>query len=75
MVQLGHALRSAFLLDPDFVTVNHGSFGATPRAVLAAQDQWRRRMEAQPSRFMRAELPAALRQAISPSDRVSTAGA
>ncbi len=63
MVQLGHALRSAFLLDPDFVTVNHGSFGATPRAVLAAQDQWRRRMEAQPSRFMRAELPAALRQA------------
>jgi len=63
MIQLGHALRSEFLLDPDFVTVNHGSFGATPKAVLAAQDHWRRRMEAQPSRFMRAELPPALRHA------------
>jgi len=63
MIQLGHALRSEFLLDPDFVTVNHGSFGATPKAVLAAQDRWRRRMEAQPSRFMRAELPPALRHA------------
>ena len=63
MIQLGHALRDEFLLEPDFVTVNHGSYGATPKCVLAAQDHWRRRMEAQPSRFMRAELPPALRQA------------
>ena len=65
MAQLGHALRSEFLLDPDFVTVNHGSYGATPKRVLAAQDRWRRQMEAQPSRFMRAELPQALRHAAS----------
>jgi isopenicillin-N epimerase len=63
MTLLGHALRDEFLLDRDFVTVNHGSYGATPKRVLAAQDRWRRQMEAQPSRFMRAELPDALRQA------------
>jgi isopenicillin-N epimerase len=57
------AARAEWALDPDFVSVNHGAYGATPRAVLAAQDAWRARMEAQPGRFMRAELPVALRAA------------
>lgn len=59
---LGHAVRHEWLLDPDFVSVNHGSFGATPRVVLAAQRDWQRRMEAQPGRFFRAILPDALRR-------------
>ncbi|MBX9701635.1 MAG: aminotransferase class V-fold PLP-dependent enzyme, partial [Acetobacteraceae bacterium] len=50
-------------LDPAFLTVNHGSYGAVPRSVAAAQADWRRRIEAQPSRFMVTELPAALRAA------------
>src|SRR5271165_1126550 len=58
---LGRAARHAWRLDPDFVTVNHGSFGATPECVLAEQDAWRRRMEAQPTRFMGTVLPGALR--------------
>ena len=62
-IQYGRAIRGEWPLDPGYVTVNHGSFGATPRAVLAAQDGWRRRMEAQPSRFMHRELPGALRAA------------
>ncbi len=60
---LGAAIRHEWTLDPDFLTVNHGSFGATPRVVLAAQDEWRRRMEAQPTRFFSRELPDALRAA------------
>lgn len=59
----GAGLRALWQLDPDFLTVNHGSFGATPRAVLQAQDEWRRKLEAQPSYFMRRILPSALRQA------------
>jgi isopenicillin-N epimerase len=62
---LGRAIRHAWRLDPDFVTVNHGSFGATPDCVLAEQDNWRRRMEAQPTRFMGTVLPDALRAAAS----------
>ena len=60
---LGAAVRGEWALDPDFLTVNHGSYGATPRIVLAAQDEWRRRMEAQPTRFFSRELPGALRDA------------
>ncbi len=60
---LGAAIRHEWTLDPDFLTVNHGSFGATPRVVLAVQDEWRRRMEAQPTRFMHSVLPDALRAA------------
>ena len=56
-------LRHEWDLDPEFLTVNHGSFGATPRTVLAAQRAWQDRMERQPTRFMIAELPAAIRKA------------
>jgi isopenicillin-N epimerase len=60
---LGSAVRHEWVLLPDFVSVNHGSFGATPRVVLAAQQEWQRRMEAQPGRFFRSVLPDALRHA------------
>jgi isopenicillin-N epimerase len=59
----GAASRDLWLLDPAVAFLNHGSFGATPRAVLAAQDEWRRRMERRPTGFMAYELPAALRDA------------
>ncbi len=60
---LGQAVRHEWRLDPGFLTVNHGSFGATPDVVLTAQANWRRQMEAQPTRFMAAVLPDALRDA------------
>ena len=60
---LGAAIRSAFLLEPGFVTANHGGYGATPRPVLAAQDEWRARMGRQPSRFFNGTILPALRAA------------
>ncbi len=52
--------RSAFArywdLDPDVTFLNHGSFGACPRSVLDAQAQWRRRLEAEPVRFLDRDL-------------------
>lgn len=62
-VVYGASIRHEWGLDPDFLTVNHGSYGATPLAVLAEQDRWRKRMEGQPTRFFSAELPGALREA------------
>jgi isopenicillin-N epimerase len=62
-MQYGAAIRHEWSLDDTFLTVNHGSYGATPRVVLAAQAEWKARMEAQPTRFMARELPAALRRA------------
>jgi isopenicillin-N epimerase len=57
------ASRDEWLLDPEVAFLNHGSFGATPRAVLAEQDRWRTRMERHPTHFMSEELPPALRAA------------
>jgi len=62
MIALGRPLRRRFLLEPGTAFLNHGSFGATPRAVLAAAERWRKRMEANPDRFLRYELPGALRR-------------
>lgn len=63
MPMLGKPVRHEWALDWDFLSVNHGSFGAAPRVVLAAQREWQQRLEAQPGRFMRAVLPGALRHA------------
>ncbi len=45
-----------FALDPSVTFLNHGSFGATPQPVLAAQSALRARMEAQPVAFLGREL-------------------
>jgi isopenicillin-N epimerase len=46
------ALRQAFLLDPDVVFLNHGSFGATPESVFAEYGRWQRELERQPVEFL-----------------------
>jgi isopenicillin-N epimerase len=45
-------LREAFLLDPKLVFLNHGSYGACPREVLAAHHAWQFEMERNPVEFL-----------------------
>src|SRR5260221_6445811 len=59
----GAAARAEWPLDPAVANLNHGGYGVTPNAVLAAQAELRRRIEANPMRFMTRELPAAWRAA------------
>ncbi|HLF26355.1 MAG TPA: aminotransferase class V-fold PLP-dependent enzyme [Anaerolineae bacterium] len=40
------------MLDPSIVFLNHGSFGATPRAVFEAYQKWQRELERQPVEFL-----------------------
>ncbi len=47
-----NSLKDEFLLDPDVVFLNHGSFGATPRPVFDAYQAWQRRLERQPVQFL-----------------------
>jgi len=45
-------MKENFLLDPDIVFLNHGSFGATPRPVFEVYQQWQRELERQPVEFL-----------------------
>jgi isopenicillin-N epimerase len=47
------ALGAHWTLDPATTFLNHGSFGACPRVVLAAQQRVRDELERQPVRFFR----------------------
>jgi isopenicillin-N epimerase len=53
-------MKQHWQLDPSITFLNHGSFGATPRAILELQSDYRARLEAEPVRFMVRELEAML---------------
>jgi isopenicillin-N epimerase len=58
-------MKDHWLLDPAITYLNHGSFGATPKAVLAKQDALRAQMEREPVRFLVRELEPLLDDARS----------
>ena len=45
-------MRELFLLDPDVIFLNHGSFGACPRPVFEEYQRWQRELERQPVEFL-----------------------
>jgi len=49
-------MKEHWLLDPAITFLNHGSFGAAPKVVLAKQNELREQLEREPVRFMVREL-------------------
>ena len=62
----GAGRQAHWMLDPAVTFLNHGSFGACPREVLAVQRSWRDRMEEEPVRFLDRELEPLLDEARRP---------
>lgn len=58
-----NSLRDEFLLEPDTVFLNHGSFGATPRVVFEACQEFHVQLESQPVRFFQRQAPQLLADA------------
>jgi isopenicillin-N epimerase len=56
-------MREHFLLDPDIVFLNHGSFGACPRPVMAELQRWQLELERNPVEFLGRRSAGLLRQA------------
>ena len=56
-------MKDLFILDPNIVFLNHGSFGAAPRPVLEAYQTWQYRLERQPVQFIVREMLAELESA------------
>ena len=50
---MADSLRDLFLLDPDVVFLNHGSYGACPRPVFETYQRWQAELERQPLDFFR----------------------
>jgi isopenicillin-N epimerase len=59
-------LRDLFLLDPDVVFLNHGSFGACPRPVFEEYQRWQRELERQPVEFLARRYPELVEEAKEP---------
>jgi isopenicillin-N epimerase len=59
----GTHLREEFLLDPSVTFLNHGSFGASPRAVFESYQEWQLELEHQPVLFLARRLDELLREA------------
>jgi isopenicillin-N epimerase len=55
-VDFGRGILNRWMLDPAVTYLNHGTVGAVPREVLAAQQAIRDEMERQPSRFLLREV-------------------
>lgn len=62
MTLFGEPRRADFGLEDGLVFLNHGSFGATPKVALEKQAEWRDRLERNPPRFMRSDLPKAIKE-------------
>lgn len=58
-----NAFASHWSLDPDVAYLNHGSFGACPKAVLKVQAQLRDELEREPVDFLSRRLPGRLQEA------------
>lgn len=54
--EFGRNLRSEFLLDPKFTSVNHGSYGSAPKALLPLLQELRLKSESNPDRWLRREM-------------------
>jgi isopenicillin-N epimerase len=59
----GTGLREEFLLDPDVTFLNHGSFGACPRAVFGRYQEWQLELEREPVLFLARRLEGLLADA------------
>jgi isopenicillin-N epimerase len=56
-------LKDLFLLDPEVIFLNHGSFGATPKEVFETYQDWQRKLEHQPVKFLGREISGHLKEA------------
>ena len=63
MPKMTSQLKSYFLLNPEVVFLNHGSFGACPKPVFDEYRRWQLELERQPVEFLGRRFSDLMRQA------------
>ena len=61
IVELGHAAKSHWMLEEDLTYLNHGAYGALPKATHQAVTNAREYVESQPARYFKEEQGESLR--------------
>jgi len=56
-------MKDLFLLDPEVIYLNHGSFGACPAPVFAEYQRWQRELEREPVELLGRRAPVLLAEA------------
>lgn len=54
--------KNDFMLDPKICFLNHGSFGATPKPVFAQYQEWQKKMEENPVKFLGRQATELIKQ-------------
>ena len=60
VVAFGKPMRDHFLLDKDYLPLNHGSFGTYPKSIRDDLHKWQDLSEARPDTFIRYDYPKLL---------------
>ncbi len=55
--------KEHFLIDPEVIFLNHGSFGATPKAIFKEYQAWQYELEKQPVQFLGGKITPLLNNA------------
>ena len=55
--------RNLFMLEPEIIYLNHGSFGACPKPVFEEYQRWQRELEHHPVEFLDRRLPYLMAEA------------
>ncbi len=55
--------KEHFLIDPEVIFLNHGSFGATPKAIFKEYQAWQYELEKQPVQFLGRKITPLLNNA------------
>jgi len=57
------SIKHRFLLEPEIVFINHGSFGATPEPLFKECQHWQRELKKQPVEFLGRRITGLLAEA------------
>ncbi|CAI2167619.1 4213_t:CDS:2 [Funneliformis geosporum] len=61
--EFGRSMRPHFLLEDDYIPLNHGSYGTFPKVVREALQGYQNKIESNPDKFMRRDLESELHKA------------
>lgn len=54
--ELGRDIRSQFLFDPKYISLNHGAYGSMPKVLVPILQDLRMKAEANPDRWLRRDM-------------------